>query len=377
MEFGFSEEQIEVQGLARQILADQVSVDKLATYDEYASERFDKALWQQLQAAGLPGVAVAREYGGMGLGFTELTLFVEEVGRTIAPVPVIAHCVSAMLPIQKFAPQALCDALLPRAACGEILLTAALTEPLNEAAGSPLLTTAEPAGDGFVVSGCKFAVPFAAAAHRILLAVAVGDDVAVVLVDPQAPGVSLEAVQATTFEPQYQLTLDNVNVPVADVVAATGGEAIMAWAELRTAAAVCAHQLGAADAAMRLAASYTSERKQFGVPVATFQAVGHRVADCYIDVECLRLTTYQAVSLLDADVLATTELHIAKIWAGDCGHRVSYATQHVHGGTGIDRDYPLWRYCLWLRYNEMALGSSAWHLAALGEQLAVGEALFS
>ena len=377
MEFGFSEEQIEVQGLARQILADQVSVDKLAAYDEYASERFDKALWQQLQAAGLPGVAVAREYGGMGLGFTELTLFVEEVGRTIAPVPVIAHCVSAMLPIQKFAPQALCDALLPRAACGEILLTAALTEPLNEAAGSPLLTTAEPAGDGFVVSGCKFAVPFAAAAHRILLAVAVGDDVAVVLVDPQAPGVSLEAVQATTFEPQYQLTLDNVNVPVADVVAATGGEAIMAWAELRTAAAVCAHQLGAADAAMRLAASYTSERKQFGVPVATFQAVGHRVADCYIDVECLRLTTYQAVSLLDADVLATTELHIAKIWAGDCGHRVSYATQHVHGGTGIDRDYPLWRYCLWLRYNEMALGSSAWHLAALGEQLAVGEALFS
>lgn len=377
MEFGFSEEQIEVQGLARQILTDQVSVDKLAAFDEYASERFDKALWQQLLAAGLPGVAVAQAYGGMGLGFTELTLLVEEVGRTIAPVPVIAHCVSAMLPIQKFAPQAVRDALLPRAASGEILLTAALTEPLNEAAGSPVLTTAEPAADGFVVSGCKFAVPFAAAAHRILLAASVGDDVVVLLVDPQASGVSLEAVQATTFEPQYQLTLDKVNVPAADVVAATGGAAIMAWAELRTAAAVCAHQLGAADAAMRLAASYTSERKQFGVPVATFQAVGHRVADCYIDVECLRLTTYQAVSLLDADVPATTELHIAKIWAGDCGHRVSYATQHVHGGTGIDRDYPLWRYCLWLRYNEMALGSSARHLAALGEQLAVGEALFS
>ena len=71
-----------------------------------------------------------------------------------------------------------------------------------------------------------------------------------------------------------------------------------------------------------------------------------------------------------------TEIAIAKIWAGDCGHRVSYATQHVHGGTGIDRDYPLWRYCLWLRHNEMTLGGSSVHLAALGQRLAEGEALF-
>jgi alkylation response protein AidB-like acyl-CoA dehydrogenase len=128
---------------------------------------------------------------------------------------------------------------------------------------------------------------------------------------------------------------------------------------------------------MRMAASYTSERKQFDVPVATFQAVGHRMANCYIDIECLRLSAYQAVSLLDAEAEATTELQIAKIWAGDCGHRVSYATQHVHGGTGIDRDYPLWRYCLWLRANEMTLGGSSVHLAELGQRLAQGEALFT
>ena len=151
----------------------------------------------------------------------------------------------------------------------------------------------------------------------------------------------------------------------------------MRWIAERSIAATCAHQLGAADCAMRMAASYTSERKQFEVPVATFQAVGHRMADCYIDVECLRLATYQAVSLLGSDVGATTEVQIAKIWAGDTGHRVSYATQHVHGGTGIDRDYPLWRYCLWLRHNEMTLGCSAAHVARLGRRLAAGEALFS
>jgi alkylation response protein AidB-like acyl-CoA dehydrogenase len=100
------------------------------------------------------------------------------------------------------------------------------------------------------------------------------------------------------------------------------------------------------------------------------------MADCYIDVECLRLATWQAVSLLAAEASATTEVQIAKIWAGDVGHRVSYATQHVHGGMGIDRDYPLWRYCLWMRQNEMTLGSSACHTALLGARLAEGEALF-
>ncbi|MEP1594644.1 MAG: acyl-CoA dehydrogenase family protein, partial [Halieaceae bacterium] len=196
MDFGFSEAQLEVQGLARQILADQVTADKLAAYDEYAEPRFDRALWQQLLDAGLPGVAVDEQYGGMGLGFTELALFVEEVGRTIAPVPAISHCVSAMLPIQAFAPQAVCEALLPMAARGEILLTAALTEPLNEFVGQPTLTSVQRDGDGFLVTGSKFAVPFASSAHRILLAARHGDDVAVLLIDPQAPGVTLAPIEA-------------------------------------------------------------------------------------------------------------------------------------------------------------------------------------
>ena len=125
---------------------------------------------------------------------------------------------------------------------------------------------------------------------------------------------------------------------------------------------------------MRMTASYTAERQQFGVPIATFQAVGHRAANCFIDVECLRLNCYQAISRLDDGVESSVEVQIAKVWAGDVGHRVSYAAQHLHGGTGIDRDYPLWRYCTWLRHNEMMLGGSARNLAALGEKIAAGEA---
>ncbi|MBN7798653.1 acyl-CoA dehydrogenase family protein [Parahaliea mediterranea] len=379
MDFGFSDEQREVRDLARRILGEQVSPRSLQAYDEYAAPRFDEDLWRALLDAGLPGVAVAAQWGGMDFGFLELALFIEEVGRGIAPVPAIQHCVGGMLPLQRFGSAAQRARWLPAAVSGELLLTAALTETGNDWSRAPRCVTARRDGDTLCLRGRKSAVPFAAQADLVLLPAALegGDDVAVVLLDPRGAGVTLLPCESTSFEPQAHLQLDNVRVPPEQVLVGRGGAAAMAWLAERMCAALCAHQLGAADAAMRMAASYTGERQQFGVPISTFQAVGHRMANCYIDVECLRLATYQACSLLHDEQAAALETRIAKVWAGDTGHRVSYATQHVHGGTGIDRDYPLWRYCLWLRHNEMTLGGSGFHLAAIGEGLAGGQGLFA
>ena len=99
MDFGFTPEQQEVQTLARQILADRVSAESLAAYDEYQAERFDSDLWRQLAEAGLTGVAIGEQYGGMGFGFTELALFIEEVGRSIAPVPAIMRPIVVSVPL--------------------------------------------------------------------------------------------------------------------------------------------------------------------------------------------------------------------------------------------------------------------------------------
>ncbi|MFT6551708.1 MAG: alkylation response protein AidB-like acyl-CoA dehydrogenase [Zhongshania marina] len=378
MDFGFSEQQRDVQNLARQILSDNVTAEKLSQYDDYKAERFDRELWQKFAEAGLLGVAIDEEFGGMGFGFFELGLLVEEVGRAIAPLPLISHLISAALPIQQFASHAQKLAWLPKVASGEILLTAALSEAYNDDPTQPYLTTAKAEGDSLVLNGEKTNVPFAHIADRILLAAKTSDGIAVVLLDTKAEGVSLSAQQVTTYEPQYVVSLNNVRIGAGDILA-TGmdGQALMQWLAERTTVALCAHQLGASDKAMRMSASYTAERKQFGVLISTFQAVGHRAANCFIDVECLRLNTYQAISRLDGGLDATNEVQIAKIWAGDVGHRVSYAAQHLHGGTGIDRDYPLWRYCTWLRYNEMALGGSAKTLAKLGKRIAAGQAFCS
>ena len=373
MDFGFSEEQREVQNLARQILSEQVSPEKLAAFDEFKQERFDQDLWQTLAEAGLLGVAMEEEFGGMGFGFTELALFVEEVGRTIAPVPVISHLVSAALPLQRFGSNEQKQRWLPGAANGSQLLTAALTGSVKKGETAGLVAVSE--GDAYLLSGLKACVPFARRASRILLSAITEQGTVVVLLDPAAAGVSMTDIKYTTYEPQCELRLEEVVVAAEDVLAGPEScAAVMQWLAERTTAALCAHQLGVTDQSMRMTASYTAERKQCGVPIATFQAVGHRAANCFIDVECLRLTAYQAVSLLDGETDATTAVQIAKIWAGDVGHRVSYASQHLHGGTGIDRDYPLWRLCLWARHNEVMLGGSGRQLAELGSRIAAGQA---
>jgi alkylation response protein AidB-like acyl-CoA dehydrogenase len=375
MDFGFSDQQSEVRDLARKILGEQVTAERLAAYDDFKAERFDTLLWQQLASAGLLGVAVEEAYGGMGFGFTELALFMEEAGRTLAPVPLVSHLVAAALPLQRFGSAQLKERWLPGIADGSVLLSAALLEVGAGDPATPAGTLAVPQAQGFHLTGVKNCVPFARSADRVLVAANCADGVVIVLLDPAAPGVTLTEQRYTTYETQYQMALDAVQVSAADVLAGPeSGADVLRWLLEHTAAAVCAHQLGASDQAMRMTASYTAQRQQFGVPVATFQAVGHRAANCFIDVECLRLNTYQAVSLLDSGVDASNEVAIAKIWAGDVGHRVSYASQHLHGGTGIDRDYTLWRFCLWLRHNELMLGGSSQQLAGLGERIAAGQA---
>jgi alkylation response protein AidB-like acyl-CoA dehydrogenase len=145
---------------------------------------------------------------------------------------------------------------------------------------------------------------------------------------------------------------------------------VLDWLLDRAVAGVAATALGVSGRALKLSAEYTTSRVQFGRPIATFQAVGHRLADAYVDVEAMRLTTLQAVWLLDSGLDARTEVAVAKWWAAEGGHRVAHAAQHVHGGVGVDVEYPLSRYFRWSKQLEMTLGAATAQLLRLGAQLA-------
>jgi alkylation response protein AidB-like acyl-CoA dehydrogenase len=370
MDFTTTEDQQALVGLAAQILSERATPKRLAELEQ-AGGWYDEDLWRRLADAGVVGAALAADVGGGGMGFTELALLLEQVGAHVAPVPLLETVLCAALPLDVFGTAVQRARDLPDVAAGRALLTAALTESGRDDPSRPL-TTATPDGDGFRVSGLKSAVPFASLARRILVPATDPDGrPVVVLIDPRSDGVTLRAQTATSGQPQAELELTDVAVAADDVLAGPDrGAEVLGWILDRTITGLAATALGVSSKALAMSAQYTTGREQFGRPVATFQAVGHRLADAYIDVEAMRLTTLQAVWLLDAGLPGRNEATVAKWWASEGGHRVAHAAQHVHGGIGVDVEYPLSRYFRWSKQLELTLGGATAQLLHLGATLA-------
>ncbi len=368
VDFGFSEEQQDLQGLAQQILEGELSHERLKEV-EGGDENFDRELWAKLAEAGILGIALPEASGGGGYGYLEAALVLEQVGRTVAPVPYYATVIAA-LPIARFGTDAQKDALLPGVISGELILSAALTE----AGTDPLhpTTTAKPDGDGYLLDGVKDCVPAGPLADRVLCPAITPDGKEIVaIVDPDAEGVTRERQDTTNQHAEARLTLQGVKVGAADVLGAVDeGAEVLRWTVERATAALCAIAIGICEEAVKMTAEYTKTREQFDRPIATFQAVGQRAADAYIDTEAVRLTAWQAIWRLSEEIDASTEVAVAKFWAAEGGQRVVHAAQHLHGGMGVDRDYPLHRYFLWAKWLELSLGGATRQLLTIGKHLA-------
>jgi acyl-CoA dehydrogenase len=173
----------------------------------------------------------------------------------------------------------------------------------------------------------------------------------------------------TNRQPVAHVDLERVPAVMLAPPGERGAEAVRFAAE-RGAAAWCAVQAGVCDGAIRMMATHAGTREQFGKKIAEFQAVAQRAADAFIDTQMVRLTAWQAVHRLARGWEATKEVHVAKFWAGDGAMRAVHAAQHVHGGLGVDTDYPVHRHFLWAKQIEHTLGTPTRELVALGAVLA-------
>jgi alkylation response protein AidB-like acyl-CoA dehydrogenase len=366
MDFSLSEEQHATRDLAKQILGDLMTPERHRELEK-AGEWTDPKVWSALADAGLLGIALPEAHGGAGLGFLEVALVLEEVGRTAAKVPYFASIVLGAMPIAEFGSPEQQGQWLPKVVSGEAVLTAALVEPRR--APSAPATTATRSGDGWALSGEKDFVPAGLDASLVLVPAATDDGVTVFLVDPKAKGVGIERIDTTTGIPEARLTFDAT--PAVGVLGDVGGgAAIIDWITLRATAGLAAIAVGVCDAALRITAEYTKTREQFGRPIATFQAVSQRAGDAYIDTEAVRLTALQAAWRISAGLPADDQVAIAKFWAADGGQRVVHAAQHLHGGMGVDRDYPVHRYFVWAKWLELTLGGATAQLLKIGKSLA-------
>jgi alkylation response protein AidB-like acyl-CoA dehydrogenase len=383
MDFNYSEEQEAVRQLAGQIFTERVTHETLKAIETAAGPEgpIDRDLWQELAKAGLLGIHLSEDVGGAGLDFIAACLVIEAAGRTAAYVPVVETMVYGALPIAQFGTEAQRQAWLPGVASGQTILTAAMAELVGEVilpgGTNPVTTATEQADGSWVLSGTKACVPAALVADAILVPASLGAangssaGVGVFIVEPGAPGVTLTRQTTTTGRPEAIVELSDVTVAADRRLGedADGAAIVDAITEFAT-TALCIMEAGACASALELTAEYTKTRVQFEKPIATFQAVGQRAADAYVDTEAIRLTSLQAASRLSGGLPATAEVAVAKYWAAEGGQRVVHAASHLHGGVGVDRDYPLHRYFLLTEQIELTLGGAGESLRRLGKILA-------
>jgi alkylation response protein AidB-like acyl-CoA dehydrogenase len=368
MDFTPTPEQQDAAALARQILVDRCTQPRLREV-ESTGARFDPQLWKELGSAGLLGLHLPESAGGAGLGLLELCSVLVEAGRTVAPVPLAGHAVAAAA-LARFGTAAQVGVWLRGASDGGAVLTVALAEDHADLPERPT-TTAERVDGGWRVTGAKTVVPAATVAGLFLVPVDTDAGGAVLLVSRDDPGVRVQAQRVNDGHAAGRLELDGARVDADRLLGADGdGADITAWTAARLTVAVCAEQLGVAEAALELTADYARSREQFGRPIGTFQAVSQRLADGYIDVNGLRLTLWQAAWRLAEDLPAHVEVATAKLWAADVGHKVAHTTVHVHGGVGIDLDGAAHRYFTAAKRLELALGGSTRQALSVGRALA-------
>jgi 3-oxocholest-4-en-26-oyl-CoA dehydrogenase beta subunit len=368
MDWSFTEEQEQLAALTREILIGSLTEERMRATAASAS-RLDLDVFRRLGEAGVLGVALPAELGGGGYGLLELCRVLVEIGRVVAPVPVWPTIVLGAMPIARFGNDEQ-RTWVRAAAQGDVVLTAALTEELNPNAATPVVEAVR-SGGGWSISGAKTAVPAGPIAERILVPATTDAGVTVFVVEASDPGLSMHSQEVTDLSFEGSLELDGVQVGEDRVLGAVGqGAEIVPWMARHATVALCAQQLGVCERALELTAEYSKVRVQFDRPIATFQAVGQRLADAYTDVEAIRLTMWQAAWRLSEGLPCDAEIETAKFWASDAGHRIAHTTVHVHGGVGIDLDYPAHRYFVAAKRNEFALGSATEQLVALGASLA-------
>ena len=366
MDFTLTEEQQAVADLTGQILREMTTSERLSAI---GAAWFDREAWTQLAQAGLLAVALPASDGGSDLGFLGAHLVLEQIGAAAAPLPFWETIVLGALPIAVFGSPDQREQYLSGLIDGSVLATAALSEQGAADASAPR-TRATKNDHGWELVGTKSSVPMASLADVLLIPAATDDGtVGVWLVHRDAAGVTITPQQVVSGAPYGEVSLDRVTVADGALLGPLGGETL-SWLLLHGAAGLASLLSGVCAAVLRLSADYTSRREQFGRPVATFQAVAQRVADAYIDAEAVELTALQAAWRLTEGLPATDEVAIAKWWATEGGHRVLHAAHHVHGGVGVDKEYPLHRYFGMAKQHEFLLGGGTTHLLRLGASMA-------
>lgn len=361
MDFSTTEAAQDLGGLVDTIVDAVCTPERQRELDKL-DQRFDLKLWRKLIDAGILSSAVPTSVGGDGFGGLEQTAVLVALGHQLAAVPYLESVVLAAGALAKFGSDELQQSWGKPAVAGEKILAVALHAEMGE---GPVQGTK--AGDGYRLTGTRTQISYGPLANAFLVPAETDSGTVVFLVSAEDPGVTLTALHTTGLGSVGHLALDATEIESTRRV---GGSDVATWLDTHAALGHSAFQLGVLERGLQLTAEYARTREQFDRPIGSFQAVGQRLADGYIDVKGLRMTLTQAAWRVAEDLPADIDVATAAFWASDAGHRVAHTIVHVHGGVGIDTDHPVHRYFLAAKETEFALGGATRQLRQIGRELA-------
>jgi alkylation response protein AidB-like acyl-CoA dehydrogenase len=369
MDFGFNADQEMLRATARKFFENECTSDFVrARMAEDGG--FTEEFWTKLAEQGWLGLVYPEAYGGAGLGFVDLTVLMEEMGRAVMPGPFFSTVLLGGLTLLEAGSDAQKKEWLTKIAEGLARVTLAWTEPSARWDAAGVTTTAKATGSGFTLSGIKLFVPDAHVAHALVVVARTAesqnpeDGISLFLVPTDATGVSVTLLPTMDQTRKLcEVKLDDVAVPAAAMLGTRGG----GWTPLtrvvqRATVALCAEMCGGAQKVLDMTTEYAKIRIAFGKPIGSYQGVKHKAADMLVDVENAKSLTYYAAWAVDENVPeAALAASMAKAYTSDAFRKVAGAGIQLHGGIGFTWEHDLHLYFKRAKASEFTFGDSTYH----------------
>ncbi len=364
--FGFTEEQNELRSTAARFLDEKSSSADVRRLME-TTEGFDEATWKQIADLGWTGMAIPEEYGGVGFGFVELTVLMEEMGKKLFCAPFFSSVILGANAILNAGSEEQKKELLPGIADGTTRPALAFVEP----SGKWEVDSAEVTGSGGKLTGTKMYVVDGATANLLIVSAKDSSGISLFVVDPDADGVTRTGLQTLDMT-RKQAKIEFNNTPATLLgTSGAGTEALQKTLE-QAACALSAEMVGGAQACLDASTTYAKERYQFGRPIGSFQAIKHKCANMLMEVEMARSAAYYAgwAAAEDPEELSLAA-SLAKAYCSDAYFHAAAENIQIHGGIGFTWEHDAHLYFRRAKSDEIYLGDATYHRELVAQKLGV------
>ena len=366
---GLNEQQMMLRKSSRDFLATECPLSQVRKLS--ADEKgYLPEMWKKMAELGWLGLTFPEQYGGCAFTFFDMVILLEEMGRACLPSPFFDSTVVSGTIIMDMASDAQKKELLPKISDGSMIICPAITEPGGDWTLNPISTKAMPSGSDYIISGTKILVPYAHVANKFICLAKTAKGTTLFLVDSKAAGVKVTALKTMADDKQFEVTFDNVKISRNDIIGKEDQAAsLLKDALLKAAVAKCAEMVGGGHQTLDITVAYVKERKQFGVPVGSFQAVQHHCANMLTDVCSSRMITYKAAQKITEGLPFVQDAAVAKAWVSEAYTRIMTLGHQCIGGMAFMEDHDLPLFSKRAKAYEAAFGDADFQREAIATGL--------